>query len=930
MRIAMIGTGYVGLVSGACFSEFGLESSASTRTRPRSRASSKGEIPIYEPGLDTLVGTNVKAGRLRFQHRSRRAPSRGADAVFIAVGTPSRRGDGHADLSYVYAAAEEIADAIDGYTVVVTKSTVPVGTGREVERIIRRRRPDADFDVASNPEFLREGSAIDGFHAARPRRDRRRDPSAPRRRAARALPAALPDRDADRVHRRSRPPSSSSTRPTPSSPPRSPSSTRSPICARRSAPTCRTWRAASGSTAASAASSCTRARATAARASPRTRWRWCAPRATGGAPLKIVEAVVAVNDARKRAMARKVIDACGGSVSGKTVAVLGLTFKPNTDDMREAPSLDIVPALQAAGATVRAFDPEGMNEAKKHAARTSVWCEDAYDAHEGRRRAGRSSPSGTSSARSTCERARTLMRSPVMVDLRNIYRSGGNAPPPASHYSSIGRADAVPVPSPRTVRPASNGRHGMSTGRTQASIRRSCANTTFAASSARRSTTADATRHRPCLRHHRRQQRRHARMRRLRRAADLARARAGRRRRRLTAAGIDVIVIGLGPTPMLYFAVHELGADGGIMVTGSHNPPDYNGFKMMLGKAPFFGDDIQTLGAVAAAGEFAFGQRQGRRARRCSTTMSRGLLKDYRAGPRRCAVALGRRQRRRRRGDGAADRAGCRGEHVAAEREDRRHVSRPIIPDPTVPENLEQLQRKVTRREAAISASPSTATATASASSTARAASCGATSSWCCWRATCSSGIRAPPSSPTSRRARCCSTRSRALGGKPLMWRTGHSLIKAKMAETGAPLAGEMSGHIFFADGFYGFDDALYAAVRLLNMVGNIGSQAWPRCATSCRRWSTRRSCASDCADERKFEVIDEVKAAPRRSGRRGERHRRRAGRTPATAGGCCAPPTPRPCWSRAARRPTRPGSARLKETLSGQLRKSGIEPPAF
>jgi len=446
MRIAMIGTGYVGLVSGAAFSEFGVEVVCVDKDVAKIARLKKGEIPIYEPGLDTLVESNVKAGRLSFSTDLKSAV-RGADAVFIAVGTPSRHGDGYADLSYVHAAAEEIADAIVDYAVVVVKSTVPVGTCREVERIISQRRPNLDFDVASNPEFLREGSAIADFM-----------------RPDRVVIGAESDRAEQTLRGLYRPLYLIET----------------PIIfttletAELTKYAANTFLATKITFINEIADLCEKVGADVQdiargigldgrigrkflHAGPGYGGS-CFPKDTlalvrtardKGAPLKIVETVVAVNDERKRAMARKIMDACGGSVSGKTVAMLGLTFKPNTDDMRESPSLDIIPALQAAGATVRAFDPQGMHEAKKMM-KDVVWCEDAYDTMKGADVLSIVTEWNEFRALDL-ERARTLMRSPILVDLRNIYRPADVAAA-GFHYSSIGRADAVPVPSPRAVR----------------------------------------------------------------------------------------------------------------------------------------------------------------------------------------------------------------------------------------------------------------------------------------------------------------------------------------------------------------------------------------------------------------------------------------------------------------------------------------------
>jgi UDPglucose 6-dehydrogenase len=445
MRIAMIGTGYVGLVSGAAFSEFGVEVVCVDKDVGKIARLKKGEIPIYEPGLDALVESNVKAGRLSFSTDLRSAV-KGADAVFIAVGTPSRRGDGYADLSYVYAAAEEIADALTGYTVVVVKSTVPVGTCREVERIISKRRPDADFDVASNPEFLREGSAIADFM-----------------RPDRVVIGAESDRSEQVMRSLYRPLYLIET----------------PIIfttletAELTKYAANTFLATKITFINEIADLCEKVGADVQdiargigldgrigrkflHAGPGYGGS-CFPKDTlalvrtardKGAPLKIVETVVEVNDSRKKAMAHKIIEAAGGSVSGKIVAVLGLTFKPNTDDMRDSPSLDIVPALQEAGATVRAFDPQGMEEAKKML-NGVVWCEDAYDTMRGAHVLAIVTEWNEFRALDL-DKARALMRAPVLVDLRNIYRPADVAAA-GFRYSSIGRADAHPPSAPRAA-----------------------------------------------------------------------------------------------------------------------------------------------------------------------------------------------------------------------------------------------------------------------------------------------------------------------------------------------------------------------------------------------------------------------------------------------------------------------------------------------
>src|SRR5579883_165785 len=414
MRIAMIGSGYVGLVSGACFAQFGHDVVCIDKDSEKIARLHKGEIPIYEPGLDKLVADNVKAGRLDFTTNLAVAD---ADAVFIAVGTPTRRGDGHADLTYVYAAAAELANAISGYTVVVTKSTVPIGTGREVARIIRETQPAAQFDVASNPEFLREGAAIEDF--------------------------MKPDRVVIGVESdRAREVMSAIYRPL--------NLIQTPMVF-TNIETAEVTKYAGNAFLATKitfineiADLCERVGADVhdvARGiglDGRIGRKFlhpgpgfggsCFPKDTlalaytareVNAPQTIVEQVIEVNNGRKKRMARKVIDFCGGAVSGLTIGVLGLTFKPNTDDMRDAPSLDIVPALQAAGAKIVAFDPEGMGEAKQLLPGV-VFAKTALDAvsgadvmvvitewHEFRGLDPR--------------RIKDVMRQPRIVDLRNIF-----------------------------------------------------------------------------------------------------------------------------------------------------------------------------------------------------------------------------------------------------------------------------------------------------------------------------------------------------------------------------------------------------------------------------------------------------------------------------------------------------------------------------
>ena len=437
MRIAMIGSGYVGLVSGACLSEFGHQVICIDKDASKIAALCNGIMPIFEPGLEEVVAANVKAGRLAFNSDLAGAVA-GADAVFIAVGTPSRRGDGHADLSYVYAAAEEVAAALTGYAVVVTKSTVPVGTSRNVEAIIRKIRPDIAFDMASNPEFLREGSAIGDF-----------------RRPDRVVVGCDTERAREVMREVYRPLFLHET----------------PILftSRESSELIKYAANAFLATKITfineMANLCEKVGADVQdvargigldgrigskflHAGPGFGGS-CFPKDTlalvrtareANSPSQIVEAVIAVNDERKQAMAKK-IEAAFGGVKGKTVAILGLTFKPNTDDMRDAPSLAIVPKLQAAGAIIRAYDPEGGKEAQKYL--NIELCKDAYDAVLG--------ADGVVILTEWNEfraldlvKVKAALKTALMVDLRNIYRPAQMAQA-GFHYVSIGRAEADPT-----------------------------------------------------------------------------------------------------------------------------------------------------------------------------------------------------------------------------------------------------------------------------------------------------------------------------------------------------------------------------------------------------------------------------------------------------------------------------------------------------
>lgn len=433
MHITMIGAGYVGLVSGACFADFGHVVCCVDNNAAKIAALKNGEIPIYEPGLSELVVKNVREERLSFTTDLSEAVAN-ADAVFIAVGTPSRRGDGHADLSFVYAAAEELARSLKGYTVIVDKSTVPVGTGDEVEKIIRAANPKADFDVVSNPEFLREGAAISDF-----------------KRPDRIVIGVESERAAELMREVYRP------------------------LYLNQAPILMTGRRTAELTkyAANAflatkitfinemADLCEKVGANVQdvargigldnrigskflHAGPGYGGS-CFPKDTLAliktaqeyeAPTRIVEAVVHVNENRKRAMGEKVIAACGGSVKGKTVAVLGLTFKPNTDDMRDAPSIVIIETLQKAGATIRAYDPEGVEQASQ--VLTAVdYANDPYSCIEGADALVIITEWDAFRALDL-ERIKKLLKEPVLIDLRNIYRPEEMAKQ-GFHYTSVGR-----------------------------------------------------------------------------------------------------------------------------------------------------------------------------------------------------------------------------------------------------------------------------------------------------------------------------------------------------------------------------------------------------------------------------------------------------------------------------------------------------------
>jgi len=434
MHVAMIGTGYVGLVSAACFSEFGVNVVCVDKVVEKIEGLKAGKIPIFEPGLEDLVTNNMSARRLNFTTQISEAVPK-ADVVMLAVGTPSRRGDGHADLSFVYAAAEEVADSLNGYTVVVTKSTVPVGTGDEIARIIRERRPDADFDIVSNPEFLREGAAISDF--MRPDRVVVGVESA----RAKALIAEL-----------YRPLFLIET----------PVVFTSVKTAELIKYAANTFLATKITFINEIADICEEIGADVHDVAkgigldgrignkflhPGPGYGGsCFPKDTlafvriareCGAPSLIVEAVVDINEKRKAKMAEKIIQACGGSIDGKSIAVLGVAFKPNTDDVRDSASLTILPALQDKGANVRAYDPEAMEEAKPLLPGIE-WCADAYAAMASADVLVILTEWNEFRALDLA-RVKQLLNSPVIVDLRNIYEPQSMAAE-GFRYFSVGRA----------------------------------------------------------------------------------------------------------------------------------------------------------------------------------------------------------------------------------------------------------------------------------------------------------------------------------------------------------------------------------------------------------------------------------------------------------------------------------------------------------
>ncbi len=434
MKIAMIGTGYVGLVSGVCFSDFGHDVICVDKNPAKIEMLERGEIPIYEPGLDRLLEKNVEAGRLTFTGDLAKAVA-GADAVFIAVGTPTRRGDGHADLTYVFSAAEEIARALTGYAVIVTKSTVPVGTNREVAERVRAANPDAQFDVASNPEFLREGAAIDDF--MRPDRvvvgveaERAREMMGDIYRPLflREFPIVYTDLESAEMIK---------------------------YAANAFLATKITFiNEIAGLCEAVGADIKAVSKGMGLDGRIGNKFLHAGPGFGGSCfpkdtralarigqdhsrPLEITETVIRVNDGIKRRMIDKVLDLCGGSVNGKTLLVLGVTFKPNTDDMREAPSLTIVPSLVGGGATVRVVDPQGRREGEALLPGVE-WHDDPYAAAEGADAVVILTEWNEFRALDLARLA-GAMRAPRMADLRNVYSPVDVAAAGFRDYVAVGR-----------------------------------------------------------------------------------------------------------------------------------------------------------------------------------------------------------------------------------------------------------------------------------------------------------------------------------------------------------------------------------------------------------------------------------------------------------------------------------------------------------
>ncbi|ASM74056.1 MULTISPECIES: UDP-glucose dehydrogenase family protein [Roseobacteraceae] len=436
MKIAMIGTGYVGLVSGVCFSDFGHDVVCVDKDPKKIELLERGEVPIYEPGLDDLMAKNVAAGRLSFTGDLKTAVD-GAEAVFIAVGTPTRRGDGHADLTYVMAAAAEIADALTGYAVIVTKSTVPVGTNRQVKKTVHKANPTAEFDVASNPEFLREGAAIDDFM-----------------RPDRVVVGVQNDRAAEVMNQIYRPLYLRDF----------PIMTTDLESAEMIKYAANAFLATKITFINEIAALCERTGADVKTVSQgmgldgRIGNKFlhagpgyggsCFPKDTQALarmgqdhsmPMQLTETVIKVNDEIKRRMIDKVIDLCGGSVNGKVIAVLGVTFKPNTDDMRDSPSLTIVPALVGGGAKVRIVDPQGRREGEALLPGAN-WFEDVYKATQNADAVVILTEWNEFRALDL-KRIVKRMTTPVMADLRNIYSQKDAKRAGFLAYTSVGRED---------------------------------------------------------------------------------------------------------------------------------------------------------------------------------------------------------------------------------------------------------------------------------------------------------------------------------------------------------------------------------------------------------------------------------------------------------------------------------------------------------
>jgi UDPglucose 6-dehydrogenase len=834
MQIAMIGTGYVGLVSGACFSEFGIQVICVDKDAEKIECLKRGEIPIFEPGLQRTVDHNVAAGRLDFTTDLASAVG-AADAVFIVVGTPNRHGDGYADLSYVYQAAREIAPALQGYTVVVTKSTVPVGTCAEVARILAESRPDGDFDVVSNPEFLREGSAIGDFM-----------------RPDRVVIGAANPRAHEVMRELYRPLYLIET----------------PILFTTLETAELTKYAANAFLATKItfineiADLCEKLGGDVHEVAkgmgldgrigrkflhpgpgyggscfPKDTVALARTARTAGAPLRLVESVVEVNEARKARMAERVIAQCGGSVQGKTIAVLGLTYKPNTDDMREAPSLEIVPRLQAAGATVRAFDPEGMAEARKLLEAVD-WCDSAYDALAGAHAVVIVTEWNEFRALDLA-RVKDAMASPLMVDLRNIYDPEEMAAA-GFDYSCIGRAAG------RTISMPVNRAHNFDptilreydvrgvVGETLSGDDAYALGRAFGTVVARRGGGAAVVGYDGRLS-----------------SPELA----GRVREGLKDCGLTVFDVGRGPSPMLYYAAYTLPVEAGVMITGSHNPPDYNGFKMVLDRAPFFGQAIQEMGRLAAEGDFETGP--GRIEARSVEVAYVERLKQEFQGLSALKIAWDT-------GNGAAGEVlealvqGLPGSHIILNSEidgtfPNHH------PDPTVPENLTQLRDTVLAEGCDLGlAFDGDGDRIGALDGQGR----------ILWgdqiiMLIAREVLKDHPGAPIIADVKA----SQALfddiarcGGRPIMWKTGHSLIKAKMTEEGAPFAGEMAAHLFFADRYFGFDDALYAALRLIEVVCREG-RSLAELRDGLPQVVNTPETRFACGEARKWEVVDEVAA---------------------------------------------------------------------